>query len=191
MWPLDSLWTPDKRLTNRRPDECLKNVWQTPDEYLSNAWFDNSYNCFIILHSINMTIQSLKSWLLIMTASMTATTKITGLLMSVRLPQSIFNVKNQLNFFKKNINLGDHFLAKHCFSKLNFWTTLLSKIMSNFWWTDISRRIFYIFSLGVCWFLAKNLTVKPCLKFHNRTDIKAYVAFTPQHKLEIHFDEST
>ena len=43
--------------------------------------------------------------------------------------KSIFNVKNQLNFFRKknfsylltkNINLGDNFLVKPFFSKLNF-----------------------------------------------------------------------
>ena len=32
----------------------------------------------------------------------------------------------------KNINLGDHFLLKTFFSRLNFWTTLLSKIRPNF-----------------------------------------------------------
>ena len=63
------------------------------------------------------------------------------------LSKSIFSVKNQLNFFKKkisskNINLGDHFSLKTFFSKLNFWTTLLTKITPNFWRTDISRRNF-------------------------------------------------
>ena len=50
----------------------------------------------------------------------------------------------------------------------NFWTTLFSKIMPNFWCTDFPRRNF---ALG---FLAKNLTLLdlPSLKFHNRTDIK-------------------
>ena len=53
------------------------------------------------------------------------------------LSKSIFYVKNQPNFFKKkisskNINLGDHFLLKTFFSRLNFWTTLLSKIRPNF-----------------------------------------------------------
>ena len=41
------------------------------------------------------------------------------------LSKSIFDVKNQLNFFKKksikNINLGDYFLVKTFFSRLNFW----------------------------------------------------------------------
>ena len=40
------------------------------------------------------------------------------------LSKSIFDVKNQSKFFKKklskNINLGDHFLVKTFFSKLNF-----------------------------------------------------------------------
>ena len=42
----------------------------------------------------------------------------------------------------KNISLGDHFLLQTFFSRLHFRTTLLSKIMPNFWWTDIPRRIF-------------------------------------------------
>ena len=42
----------------------------------------------------------------------------------------------------KNINLGDHYLLKAFFSKLNFWTTLLSKITPNFWQTVITRRNF-------------------------------------------------
>ena len=46
-------------------------------------------------------------------------------------------------FQKKNINLGDKFfLVKAHFSGLNFWTTLLSKIMPNFWWTGIPRKNF-------------------------------------------------
>ena len=52
------------------------------------------------------------------------------------LSKSIFYVKNRRNFFKKksfkNINLGEHFLFKPFFSRLNFWTTLLSKIRSKF-----------------------------------------------------------
>ena len=40
------------------------------------------------------------------------------------LSKSIFDVKNQQNFFKKisfkNINLGDHFLVKTFFSNFNF-----------------------------------------------------------------------
>ena len=49
----------------------------------------------------------------------------------IALSKSILYVKNQSNFFKKyklsmNINLGDFF------SKFNFLTTLLSKIMPNF-----------------------------------------------------------
>ena len=35
-------------------------------------------------------------------------------------------------FSSKNINLGDHFLLKPFFSRLNFWTTSLSKIRPNF-----------------------------------------------------------
>ena len=42
----------------------------------------------------------------------------------------------------KNINLGDHYLLKTLFSKLNFWTTLLSKITLNFWQTVITLRNF-------------------------------------------------
>ena len=43
----------------------------------------------------------------------------------ILLSKSIFNVKNQPNFFKKiislkNINLGDHFLRKTFFSRLSF-----------------------------------------------------------------------
>ena len=53
------------------------------------------------------------------------------------LSKPIFYVKNQPNFFEKknsskNINLGEHFLLKTFFSRLNFWTTLLSKIRPNF-----------------------------------------------------------
>ena len=65
------------------------------------------------------------------------------------LSKSIFYVKNQPIFFKKkksfkNINLGDQFLLKlkTFFSNINFWTTLFSKIMPNFWWTVSHRRIF-------------------------------------------------
>ena len=63
------------------------------------------------------------------------------------LSKSILDVKNQSNFFQKkilskNINLGNHFLVKTFFSKLNFWTTLLSKITPNFWQTLITRRNF-------------------------------------------------
>ena len=42
----------------------------------------------------------------------------------------------------KIINLGDHYLLKYFFSKLNFWTTLLSKITLNFWQTVITLRNF-------------------------------------------------
>ena len=50
----------------------------------------------------------------------------------------IFSKKNS----SKNINLGDYYLLKTFFSKLNFWTTLLSKITPNFWQTVITRRNF-------------------------------------------------
>ena len=50
----------------------------------------------------------------------------------------IFSKKN----LSKNINVGDHYLSKTFFSKLNFWTTLLSKITPKFWQTVITRRIF-------------------------------------------------
>ena len=68
------------------------------------------------------------------------------------LSKSILYVKNQSNFFKKyklsmNINLGDFF------SKFNFLTTLLSKIMPNFPHRNLKKK-----SLVVCRFLAKNLT---------------------------------
>ena len=51
--------------------------------------------------------------------------------------KSFLYVKNQQNVFLfffsfKNINLGDHFLLKTFYSRLNFWTTLLSKIRPNF-----------------------------------------------------------
>ena len=42
-----------------------------------------------------------------------------------------------------NINLGDHYLLKTFFSKLNFWTTLLSEITPNFWQTVITHRNFW------------------------------------------------
>ena len=62
------------------------------------------------------------------------------------LSKSILDVKKWSNFFKKklskNINLGDHYLLKTFFSKLNFWTTLLSKITPSFWQTFITRRNF-------------------------------------------------
>jgi hypothetical protein len=84
--------------------------------------------------------------------------------------KSIFDVKNQLNFFKKklfkNINLGDHYLVKTFFSRLNFWTTLLSKIIPNFWWTDIPRRNFLNFSLGryICK-IVNSLVSNFCISF--------------------------
>ena len=43
----------------------------------------------------------------------------------------IFSKKNSF----KNINLGDNFLKKTFFFNYNFWTTLFSKIMPNFWRT--------------------------------------------------------
>ena len=51
--------------------------------------------------------------------------------------QSQFSMsKINRNFSKKksskNINLGEHFLLNTFFSRLNFWTTLLSKIRPNF-----------------------------------------------------------
>ena len=64
------------------------------------------------------------------------------------LSKPIFYVKNQSTFFNKklskNINLRDRFLVKLFFSKLSFWTTILSKITLNFWRTDIPHRIFYV-----------------------------------------------
>ena len=66
---------------------------------------------------------------------------------------------------------GFNFLVKTFFSRLNFWTTLLSRIMPNFWWTDIPHRIF----------LKKNFLggmmifgQKTYFKFHNRTDTNLY-----------------
>ena len=60
-----------------------------------------------------------------------------------------------ISFFSfKNINLWDHFWVKSLFSCFSFWATLFSKIMPNFWWTDIHRRIFSTFEYV---FLAKNL----------------------------------
>ena len=55
------------------------------------------------------------------------------------LSKSILDVKKNLS---KSINLGDRYLSKTFFSKLNFWTTLLSKITPNFWQTVITRRNF-------------------------------------------------
>ena len=58
-----------------------------------------------------------------------------------KVPKSYFQSQfwmSRINWIFFNfINLGDHYLLKLFFSKLNFWTTLLSKIMSNFWRTDI------------------------------------------------------
>ena len=50
--------------------------------------------------------------------------------------KSIFNVKNQQNFFNflfslRNINLGDHFFLKTFFLQLQFSDILFSKIMPN------------------------------------------------------------
>ena len=45
----------------------------------------------------------------------------------------------------QNINLGAQFLLKTVFPRLNFWTTLFSKIMPIFLWTDIPRSIFVNF----------------------------------------------
>ena len=64
------------------------------------------------------------------------------------LSKSIFSFKNQPNFSNfffssKNIILGDHFLVKAFFSKLNFSTTLFPKITPNFWRTDSLRRNFF------------------------------------------------
>ena len=68
-----------------------------------------------------------------------------------KVPKSYFQSqfwmsKINQNFSKKklskNINLEDHYLLKTFFSKLNFWTTLLSKITPNFWQTVITCRIF-------------------------------------------------
>ena len=59
------------------------------------------------------------------------------------LSKSLLEVKKESNFFKKkskNINLGDHYLSKTFFSKLNFWTTL--QITPNFWQTVITCRNF-------------------------------------------------
>ena len=58
-----------------------------------------------------------------------------------------FQSQKSTKFFQKkisskNINLGDHFSLKTFFSKLNIWTTLLTKITPNFWLTDIPRRNF-------------------------------------------------
>ena len=58
-----------------------------------------------------------------------------------------FRCQKLIEFFQKknsskNINLGDHYLLKTFFSKLNFWTTLLSKIKPNFWQTAITPRNF-------------------------------------------------
>ena len=68
------------------------------------------------------------------------------------LTKSIFYVKNQLNFFKNNFHFGISifkrpFFVKTFFPRLNFWTTLLSKIMPNFWWTDIPHRNLLLFFL--------------------------------------------
>ena len=57
----------------------------------------------------------------------------------------------QKKISSKNINLGDHFLVKTFFSKLNFWTTLLSKITPNFWQTDIPLRNFL--EHFPCWYV--------------------------------------
>ena len=46
----------------------------------------------------------------------------------------------------KNISLGHYFLKQTFFSNFNFWTTLFSKIMPNFWQT-VAPRI-----LKIQWF---------------------------------------
>ena len=46
------------------------------------------------------------------------------------------NFKLFFHSFKK-INLGDHLLLKTLFPSFNFWTTLFSKILPNFWRTVI------------------------------------------------------
>ena len=80
------------------------------------------------------TINILKGFLkkiLLMNDSLTKSAKIV-------LSKSIFDVKNRWNFlifFHWRIliyYLGDHFLLKTFFSRLNFRTTLLSKIRPNF-----------------------------------------------------------
>ena len=63
-----------------------------------------------------------------------------------------FHVKKFTEFLKdfslENINLGDHFLSKRFFS-VNFRTTLLQKIMPNFWQTDIHQHnLFNFFSFN-------------------------------------------
>ena len=74
----------------------------------------------------------------------------------------IFNVKNQLIFLKKKIQKYQFrlpFHVKYIFSRLDFWTTLFSKIMPNFWWTDIPCRVFFIFIfLKSVLILGQNLT---------------------------------
>ena len=59
--------------------------------------------------------------------------------------KSIFDVKKSTNFL-------DFFFH---FKDINFWTTLFSEIMPNFWWIIIHRRS--IFFHWVCLFLAKNV----------------------------------
>ena len=56
--------------------------------------------------------------------------------------KNYFSINFQKKKLSKSINLGDHYLSKTFFSKLNFWTTLLSKIMPNFWQTVITRKNF-------------------------------------------------
>ena len=54
------------------------------------------------------------------------------------LSKSIFYVKNWRYLLKKTF-----------FSNFNFWTTLFSKIMPNFWQTVSHRRIFFVKILSI------------------------------------------
>ena len=56
-----------------------------------------------------------------------------------------FRCKRSTEFFHFKINnLGNHCLVETLFSSFNFWTTLFSKIVPNFWRTDIPCQIFFL-----------------------------------------------
>ena len=52
---------------------------------------------------------------------------------------SQFSAKKKKKNSIKNINLGEHFSKKLFLYDINFWTTLFSKIMPNFWRTGTPR----------------------------------------------------
>ena len=86
--------------------------------------------------------------------------------------QSQFSMsKINRNFSKKKFikeyQFRRTFFVKKFFSRLNFWTSLLSRFFPNFWWTDIPLGELYFSSLGLCWFLANNVNKGGSLGLHS------------------------